>query len=704
MIIVSAQNICKSYGATPVLEGVTLEIKAGERAGFVGPNGAGKTTLFKLLAGLEQQDRGDLFRAKGSVWAYLPQTPQYPQDWTGRDLIASAFAEGLRLQAELGELERQMGAATAEDSGWERLVHRYQQKQEDFERLGGYTWEVRMAQVIEGLGIADRLLSTPFVQLSGGEKTKVGLAKLLCEQSDVLLLDEPTNHLDVEAMEWLEGFLRDYEGTVLLISHDRHFLDAVVTSIYHVDGGEVEHYHGHYSYFLAEREERLLRQFEAYQEQQKKIKKMQETIKRLKEWGNRSNPPNEAFHRRAKSMEKALARIERIDRPRLEAERMGLSFQKTDRSGEEVLIAEGLHKAYGEKLLMKGADLLLRYGERKALLGPNGSGKSTFLKMMLGEEAPDSGMVRVGASVKVGYLSQQALEGDQGRRLIDVFRETAAVSEAEARHRLARFLFYGEHVFKRLSQLSGGERMRLRLAQLMHQEINLLILDEPTNHLDIESRETLEEALADYRGTLLIVSHDRYFLQKMVDGVYWIEDGRLVHYEGSFREALEKRKRDRGERVFDSMEAGKAADASSISSKTGWTGEQTASRRAGEPSSRGIATAGKGSMSSGEISPARDDSMPSRPLAIAPEDHTSSRSPQAASATKKGASKRVNAYKLAELERQIAELEARRETLTRLLAEGHPDYTQLMEWQQEWERVEAERDARYLEWLEMQPE
>ncbi|MEJ8543889.1 ribosomal protection-like ABC-F family protein [Brevibacillus borstelensis] len=686
MIVISAQNIHKGYGANPVLEGVTLEIKAGERVGFVGPNGAGKTTLFKLLAGLEQQDQGELFRAKGSVWAYLPQSPQYPEGWAAQDVIASAFADVLRLQEEIRELERQLSLATAEDRDLERLINRYQQKQEAFEQLGGYTWEVRMAQVIEGLGIEGHLLSTPFVELSGGEKTKIGLARLLCQQSDVLLLDEPTNHLDMDAMEWLESFLKDYPGTILLISHDRFFLDAVVTSVYYVDGGEVEHYPGNYSYFVAEREERLLRQFEAYQEQQRKIKKMQETIKRLKEWGNRSNPPNEAFHRRAKSMEKALARLERIERPRMEAERIGLSFQKTDRSGQDVLMASELYKSYGDKCLMKGAHLLLRYGERKALLGPNGCGKSTFVKMLLGEVAPDSGIVKVGASVKVGYLSQQALEGDQKRRVIDVFRDTTAVSEAEARHLLARFLFYGEHVFKRIGQLSGGERMRLRLAQLMHQEINLLILDEPTNHLDIEARETLEEALADFRGSLFIVSHDRYFLQKMVNGVFWMEGGKLVHYEGTFQEAVEKR------RLEKDKERGRAA---SKQARLGASALQARGEERAVTDETAVDKAETEKKDKSAVAPETqpfsvDISMP-EPTPLADKQPSP---PQPA--------KRINAYKLAELERQIENLEARRDEFMLLLSQGSDDYTQLMEWQSELEAVEEKREGLYMEWLEMQ--
>ncbi|EST53208.1 ABC transporter ATP-binding protein [Brevibacillus panacihumi W25] len=644
MIIVATKQLQKAYGADPVLQDVTLEIKAGERVGIVGPNGAGKTTLCKLLAGVETPDSGELYRAKGTVWAYLPQTPQYNPSWLAKDVIAGAFAQIGALQQQMRALEEQMGEAAESAQDLERLMNRYQKLQEEFEQLDGYQWETRMAQVTEGLGMSEEFLNTPFAQLSGGEKTKTGLARLLCQQSDVLLLDEPTNHLDVESMEWLETFLKSYPGTVLIISHDRYFLDAVVTSIYHVDGGEADYYIGNYSAFVKEREERLLRQFAAYQEQQKKIKKMKETIKRLKEWGNRSNPPNEAFHRRAKSMEKALARIERIDKPRLEAERMGLQFQKTERSGQDVLKAEGVHKTFGAKTLFADASFLLRYGERKALLGPNGCGKSTWIKMLLGEVVPDQGTVTIGSSVKVGYLSQQALEGDQTRRVIEVFREVAAVTEAEARHLLARFLFYGEQVFKQLSQLSGGERMRLRLAQMMHQEINLLILDEPTNHLDIEARETLEEALADFRGSLFIVSHDRYFLQKMVDGVFWVENGRLWHDVGSYEEAREKRK----QRMM------------------------IATLPVKEETPKPIAAKASAPKTDAEIGV-----------------HATS-------------AKRTNLYKLQELEREISMLETKRDEVTKLLSASEESYPRLLEWQQELDQIQTRLDASFQQWMAMQ--
>ncbi len=687
MIIVATQNVQKSYGADPVLTQVTLEVKAGERVGIVGPNGAGKTTLFKLLIDAEAPDAGEIYKAKGSRWAYLPQHPHYDASWTGRDVIASAFLEVAEIERQMRSLEQEMSqAALAAEDGEKltRLMSRYQQLQEEFERRDGYLLETKMANVINGLGIAEEMLTTLFEQLSGGEKTKVGLAKLLCEQSDVLLLDEPTNHLDVEAMEWLEGFLREYPGTILVISHDRYFLDAVVTAVCEVDGGEVTSYQGNYTAYVNEREERLLRQFAEYQEQQKKIKKMQETIKRLKEWGNRSNPPNEAFHRRAKSMEKALARIERIERPKLEAERMGLSFQKSERSGTDVLIVERLSKSFAEKHLFCDADLLLRYGERKALLGPNGCGKSTLVKILLGEQAPDSGHVRLGSNVKIGYLSQQAIEGDPKRRVIDAFREYAHVPEGEARHKLARFLFYGEQVFKKVGTLSGGERMRLRLAQLMQQEINLLILDEPTNHLDIEARETLEEAVAEFRGSLFIISHDRYFLQKIVDGVFWVEQQAIVHYEGTYEEARSKRKeklQSAGEQPHRRMAAGKS-DRRDIQQRS----RQDSQRDDNQ------ANQAEQARESRQQQPGQKEQQPQE----------NSAQQRASAETQHGKRTSRNTYKIEKLEQAIAELEQQKTVWQTLLQDEAADYQTLIERQRQLDACEQELSKLYDDWYELQ--
>lgn len=315
---------------------------------------------------------------------------------------------------------------------------------------------------------------------------------MLLQKPDLLLLDEPTNHLDLFAVEWLEQFLKEYNGTVMVISHDRYFLDEVVTKIFDLEDGEIHVYHTNYSRFVEEKEERLLQEFQAYQEQQKKIKKMKEAIKRLREWANQANPPNEGLHKRARSMERALERMEKLKKPILERKQMGLQFEGQERSGKDVVVMKEVSKGFAEHLLFNEANLHVRFQERAAIVGRNGTGKTTLLKLLLEQIEPDAGEIRIGSSVKIGYLSQHAY-GNRKSNVLEAFREYVAVTEGEARHILAKFLFYGPAVFKKVTQLSGGEKMRLRLAQLMYQDINFLILDEPTNHLDIESREVLEE-------------------------------------------------------------------------------------------------------------------------------------------------------------------------------------------------------------------
>lgn len=362
---------------------------------------------------------------------------------------------------------------------------------------------------------------------------------MLLQKPDLLLLDEPTNHLDLFAVEWLEQFLKEYNGTVMVISHDRYFLDEVVTKIFDLEDGEIHVYHTNYSRFVEEKEERLLQEFQAYQEQQKKIKKMKEAIKRLREWANQANPPNEGLHKRARSMERALERMEKLKKPILERKQMGLQFEGQERSGKDVVVMKEVSKGFAEHLLFNEANLHVRFQERAAIVGRNGTGKTTLLKLLLEQIEPDAGEIRIGSSVKIGYLSQHAY-GNRKSNVLEAFREYVAVTEGEARHILAKFLFYGPAVFKKVTQLSGGEKMRLRLAQLMYQDINFLILDEPTNHLDIESREVLEEALEQYNGTILAVSHDRYFLNKLFEKTYWIDEHKLFEFAGNYAWARQK--------------------------------------------------------------------------------------------------------------------------------------------------------------------
>ena len=393
-------------------------------------------------------------------------------------------------------------------------------------------------KVANGLQVTE-LFPRSFLELSGGEQTKVSLAYMLLQKPDLLLLDEPTNHLDLFAVEWLEQFLKEYNGTVMVISHDRYFLDEVVTKIFDLEDGEIHVYHTNYSRFVEEKEERLLQEFQAYQEQQKKIKKMKEAIKRLREWANQANPPNEGLHKRARSMERALERMQKLKKPILERKQMGLQFEGQDRSGKDVVVMKEVSKGFADHPLFNEVNLHVRFQERAAIVGRNGTGKTTLLKLLLEQIEPDAGEIRIGSSVKIGYLSQHAY-GNRKSNVLEAFREYVAVTEGEARHILAKFLFYGPAVFKKVTQLSGGEKMMLRLSQLMYQDIKILILDEPTNHLDIESREVLEEALEQYNGTILAVSHDRYFLNKLFEKTYWIDEHKLFEFAGNYAWARQK--------------------------------------------------------------------------------------------------------------------------------------------------------------------
>ncbi|PGV73414.1 ABC transporter ATP-binding protein [Bacillus thuringiensis] len=537
MTICSVNNVTKSFGGNIIFENISLEIKNGERVGLVGRNGSGKTTIFGLLTGRESLDAGAIHMKKGTRIGHVAQIPKFDEAMTVYDVLSSAFKVEKELEKEMHALEKNM-AVEQEQSALEKLMERYGVIQEKFAFLGGYEIEANIMKVANGLQVTD-LFSRVFTELSGGEQTKVSLAYMLLQKPDLLLLDEPTNHLDLFAVEWLEQFLKEYTGTVMVISHDRYFLDEVVTKIFDLEDGEIHVYHTNYSQFVEEKEEKLLQEFQAYQEQQKKIKKMKEAIKRLREWANQANPPNEGLHKRARNMERALERIEKLKRPILERKQMGLQFEGQERSGKDVVVMKEVSKGFAGRPLFEQANLHVRFQERAAIVGRNGTGKTTLLKLLLEEINPDVGEIRIGSSVKIGYLSQHTY-GNVKSNVLEAFREYVAVTEGEARHILAKFLFYGPAVFKKVTQLSGGEKMRLRLAQLMYQDINFLILDEPTNHLDIESREVLEEALEQYNGTILAVSHDRYFLNKLFEKTYWIDECKLFEFAGNYAWARQK--------------------------------------------------------------------------------------------------------------------------------------------------------------------
>lgn len=524
-------------GGNIIFEELSLAIKTGDKLAVVGRNGTGKTTLFKLMAGIENPDTGSIHFKKGTQIGYLAQIPTYSEEVTGLDVLTMAFAELTRMQEQMKDLETKMSSASTDEM--ERLLRQYGNIQEQFTLRDGYTYESEIDKVIQGLQLMS-FVNRPFPSLSGGEQTKIMLGQLLLTKPDLLLLDEPTNHLDLFAVEWLEQYLTDYEGTIVIISHDRYFLDQVVTKVADLEDGELILYHGNYSSFTIQKEERIMREFQEYEEQQKKIKKMREAIKRLKQWANEAVPPNAAMHRRARNMERALERMEKVRKPLVDPKKMTLSFEAAPRSGKEVVVMEQVDKAFGDNVLLRGADFNVRWKERVAIVGRNGTGKSTILKLLRGEMEVDAGTARLGSNVRVGFLSQHFEIANPKARLIDVFRAEVNVFEGEARHILAKFMFYGPDVFKRIGDLSGGERMRLRLAQLMHQDINLLMLDEPTNHLDIDSREVLEEALEDFQGTIVAVSHDRYFLNKLFPRTAWLDQGTFITFEGAYEWARAK--------------------------------------------------------------------------------------------------------------------------------------------------------------------
>ncbi|EJP82150.1 ribosomal protection-like ABC-F family protein [Bacillus cereus] len=537
MTICSVNNVKKSFGGNIIFENISLEIKNGERIGLVGRNGSGKTTIFQLLTGMEGLDAGAIHVKKGTRIGHVAQIPKFNNEMNVYDVLSSAFKKEKELEIEMHALEKNM-AEEQESSALQKLMERYGVIQERYAFLGGYEIEANIMKVANGLQVTE-LFPRSFMELSGGEQTKVSLAYMLLQKPDLLLLDEPTNHLDLFAVEWLEQFLKEYTGTVMVISHDRYFLDEVVTKIFDLEDGEIHVYHTNYSQFVEEKEERLLQEFQAYQEQQKKIKKMKEAIKRLREWANQANPPNEGLHKRARNMERALERIEKLKRPILDRKQMGLQFEGQERSGKDVVVMKEVSKGFDERSLFEKVNLHIRFQERAAIVGRNGTGKTTLLKLLLKEMQQDAGEIRIGSSVKIGYLSQHAY-GNMKNNVLEAFRDCVAVTEGEARHILARFLFYGPAVFKKVTQLSGGEKMRLRLAQLMYQDVNFLILDEPTNHLDIESREVLEEALEQYNGTILAVSHDRYFLNKLFEKTYWIDEHKLFEFAGNYAWARQK--------------------------------------------------------------------------------------------------------------------------------------------------------------------
>ena len=530
MIELSVYNVMKYYGANKIFENISFEIKTGERIGFIGQNGCGKTTMMKMIMNTEDFQGGDISIRKGAKVGYLNQIPVFEEASTTLDVIELAFEEVYSLKKEMKGLEEQFGQLDGEELN--RAIHRYGSLTEQFEILGGYDIDTRISKITNGLKIPDLMQNMYFDQLSGGEKTRAILARILLEEPDILLLDEPTNHLDLESIEWLEGFLKEYKGAVLIISHDRYFLDSVVSKIIELEVNGAEEYLGNYSYYVVEKERRFINEYKNYQNQQKKIERMERQIERYRIWGTMRD--SDKMFRRAKELEKRLEKIDMLERPVLDKRRIRLDQNQIDRTGKIVLETKELCKGFEEKELFIDLNLNIRYQDSACIIGKNGCGKSTLLKIILGELEADYGTMRIGSQVKIGYLPQNVVYEDEELTVLEYFSRLHDVTIGEARSQLAKVLFFKEDVNKKIKSLSGGEKSRLRLCSLTFDNVNFMILDEPTNHLDIDSREVLEENLCNFEGTLLFVSHDRYFINKVADKMIAFDNHKVKIYPGDY--------------------------------------------------------------------------------------------------------------------------------------------------------------------------
>ncbi len=535
MAIMHVKNLKKTYGPKLIFENVSFEINAKDRIALVGRNGTGKTTIFKILTGNEYQDSGDVYIKKELKVGYLEQEPEYG-DMSVYDVLCLAKKDVLDLNDYMVDLQNKMSAETNIDKLM-KLSDKYGKMLNKYEEVGGYELDSDIAKITAGLKISKEMQNMSFQTLSGGEKTRVLLAKLLLEKPEVMLLDEPTNHLDIDSMEWLEKHINNYQGALLLVSHDRYFLDNVVNKIYELDNDGVEIYDGNYSRYAIEKELRYINRMKSYNSQKYVINRMEMQIKKFRAL----NTPG--LNKLANIIEHRLDRMEKLPKPILEKRKMKLSDTASDRSGNEVLKIKNLEKTYGNQTIFTNVNLNMRYKDRMGLIGKNGCGKTTLIKIILGEEKQSYGEVKIGTKLNVGYLRQNTVLSNKNSSILEYYCQEFAISPQEARNRLAKILFTGNDVFKKINSLSGGEKKRLELSVLLDKQPNFLILDEPTNHLDLASREILEESLEGFEGNLLIVSHDRYFLNKLANGLWVHDKDTFISVDGNyeyFRQNKEK--------------------------------------------------------------------------------------------------------------------------------------------------------------------
>ncbi len=546
MSVVSVLQVGKSFGAERIFAGIQFQIDEHDRIGLVGPNGAGKSTLLNILAGREEPDEGNVARQRNIRIGYLTQITDFQPQNTLHEELLSVFSYLRAWEQELEELAQKMASSeTQEDTELHaQLLKRYSDLQAQYEHAGGYTYENRVEQVLDGLGFTREQQAAPVMHLSGGQQTRAALGKLLLQEPDLLLMDEPTNHLDLAALEWLETYLAGWKGAMVIVAHDRYFLDKVVSRTLEMAFGRIEEYPGNYTKYLQLREERMERRMREYEAQQAHIAHTEEFIRRYKA-GQRS--------REARGRQTLLNRMERVERPQ-DFPEMHFEFTSITNSGQVVVSTQKLAVGYGggtrreahttePLLLARVADLELLRGDRVGLIGPNGAGKTTMLRTLIGELPPVEGQVQIGHNVRIGYYSQTHSGLTMERTILDEIRQVTTLSEEGARSFLGRFLFSGDDVFKAIGALSGGERSRVALAKLTLQGSNFMVLDEPTNHLDLQSRQFLEEVLNEFEGTLLFVSHDRYFIDSLATKVWAIEEGVLIPYMGNYTDYRTRKQR-----------------------------------------------------------------------------------------------------------------------------------------------------------------
>lgn len=537
MIVISASHINKTYGIDIILKDISFHINKNDRIGLIGANGAGKSTLFKILSNIIDFDSGELFISNNFGIGYLQQNTHFNSKNTVYSELLTVFNDLIEMEQNIAILENQIAEMSANEQNTDRLLNKYAHKCELFKEKNGYGYKSEIRGVLAGLGFSEQYFSQEIIHLSGGEKTRLALAKLLLKKPDLLLLDEPTNHLDLESLQWLEQYLKAYKGTIMIISHDRYFLDESVNRIFEIENKVLTSYEGNYSSFLRKKKDIALLAERKFEKQQKEIKRQEEMIQRFKQHGT------EKLAKRAKSREKQLDHVEVFEKPKLISHKMNLRFKLTKESGKDVLAVNGLSKSFATHTIFENVSFDIKRGERTCIVGPNGIGKTSLLKMILSIVPSNSGDIKIGHNVIMGYYDQeQKLLNDDHTLIEEIHNDYSLYSETEIRTILGAFLFINDDVFKQVSMLSGGERARLSLLKIMMSNANFLVMDEPTNHLDIESKEVFENALLHYKGTLLIVSHDRFFLNRIPNRVLELSPDGIKEYLGNYDYYLEKKK------------------------------------------------------------------------------------------------------------------------------------------------------------------